>query len=63
MENRQISHTKEFQINILGTNKTFSFIIIDEKEYNKYIYLITDIINKSEGFKQNKLGVSLRNNI
>ena len=56
-------NTKEFQINILGTNKTFSFIIIDEKEYNKYIYLITDIINKSEGFKQNKLGVSLRNNI
>ena len=54
---------KEFQIKILGTNKTFSFILNEEKEFNKYIYLIRDMINNSEGFKKNKLGLSLRNNI
>jgi len=53
---------KEFQIKILGTNKTFSFILNEEKEFNKYIYLIRDMINNSEGFKKNKLGLSLRNN-
>ena len=53
---------KEFQIKILGTNKTFSFIFNEEKEFNKYIYLIRDMINNSEGFKKNKLGLSLRNN-
>ena len=55
--------TKEFQIKILGTNKSFSFILKDEKDYNKYIYLIGGIIHDSEGYKQNKLGLSLRNNI
>ena len=35
----------------------------DESEFNKYIYLIRDMINNSEGFKKNKLGLSLRNNI
>ena len=54
---------KEFQIKILETNKTFSFILNEEKEFNKYIYLIRDMINNSEGFKKNKLGLSLRNNI
>ena len=44
---------KEFQIKILGTNKTFSFIFNEEKEFNKYIYLIRDMINNSEGFKKN----------
>ena len=53
---------KEFQIKILGTNKTFSFILNEEKEFNKCIYLIRDMINNSEGFKKNKLGLSLRNN-
>ena len=54
-------NAKEFQIKILGTNKTFSFILSEEKEFNKYIYLIRDIINNSEGFKKNQLGLSLRN--
>ena len=55
--------SKEFQIKILGTSKIFSFIIVNENEFNKSIYLIRDIINKSEGFKKNKLGLSLRNEI
>ena len=55
--------SKEFQIRILGTDKIFSFILNNEKEFNKYIYLLRDIINNSEGFKKNKLGLSLRNKI
>ena len=54
---------KEFQIKILGTNKIFSFIIKDEKLFNKYIFIINSKINISDGYKQNKFGLSLRNNI
>ena len=55
-------NTKEFQIKILGSNKIFSFIIKDEKLFNKYIFIINSKINISDGYKQNKLGLSLRNN-
>ena len=54
---------KEFQIKILGTHKSFSFVLKDEKEYNKYIYLIGGIIYNSEGHKHNQLGLSLRKDI
>ena len=53
--------TKEFQIKLLGTNQTFSFIITNEKEFNKHIYLIKGMINNSEGFKKNQLSLPLRN--
>ena len=56
-------NTKEFQIKILGTNKIFSFIIKDEKLFNKYIFIINSKINISDGYKQNKLGLALRNNV
>ena len=56
-------NTKEFQIKILGTNTFFSFIMEDEKLFNKYIFIINSKINISDGHKQNKLGLSLRNNI
>lgn len=55
--------TKEFQIKIIGINKSFSFILQDETEFNKYIFLIGGIIHSSEGYKQNKLCLSFRNNI
>lgn len=55
-------NTKEFEIKILGTTKNFSFIIKDERLFNKYIYIINSKINNSEGFKQNKIGLTLRNN-
>ena len=52
----------EFQIIILGKRNKFSFIINDKEIFNKYIYLIQNIIKNTEGSHENKLGLSLRNN-
>ena len=52
----------EFQIMILGKRNKFSFIINDKEIFNKYIYLIQNIIKNTEGSHENKLGLSLRNN-
>ena len=52
----------EFQIMILGRKEKFSFIINDKEMFNKYTYLIQNIIKNTEGFHENKLGLSLRNN-
>ena len=52
----------EFQIMILGNRNKFSFIINDKEIFNKYIYLIQNIIKNTEGSHENKLGLSLRNN-
>ena len=52
----------EFQIMILGNRNKFSFIINDKEIFNKYIYLIQNMIKNTEGSHENKLGLSLRNN-
>ena len=53
----------EFQIMILGTKDKFSIIINDKVMFNKYTYLIQNMIKNTEGSRENKLGLSLRNNI
>ena len=53
----------EFQIMILGTKYKFSIIINDKVMFNKYTYLIQNMIKNTEGSRENKLGLSLRNNI
>ena len=57
------NNINEFQIMILGTKKKFSFILNNKILFNKYIYLIQNLIRNTDGSKTNKLGVSLRKNI
>ena len=45
----------------LGTNMKCSFIIKEKEIFNKYIFLIQNLINNTDGSQQNKLGLSLRN--
>lgn len=51
----------EFQIMTLGTKMKCSFIIKEKEIFNKYIFLIQNLINNTDGSQQNKLGLSLRN--
>ena len=57
------NNKNEFQIMILGTKKKFSFILKDNDLFNKYIFLIQNLINNTEGSQRNQLGLSLRNSI
>ena len=52
----------EFQIMILGTKNKFSFIINDKILFNRFTYLIQNLIRNTDGSRNNKLGLSLRNN-
>ena len=53
----------EFQIIILGTKDKFSFVSNNKELFNKFIYLIQNMISNTQGSKHNILGLSLRNNI
>ena len=55
-------NVNEFQIMILGTKNKFSFILNDRDLFNKYVFLIHNLINNTDGSNTNKLGLSLRNN-
>ena len=50
----------EIQILILGTSTKFSFFIKNYEIYKRFIYELGSIIYNSEGYKANKLGLSLR---
>ena len=57
------NNVREFQIMILGTKNKYSFIIDKKDNFDKFIYIIQNLINNSKGSRKNKLGLSLRNNI
>ena len=57
------NNIREFQIMILGTKNKYSFIIDKKDIFNKFIFLIQNLIRNTSGSRKNKLGLSLRNNI
>ena len=57
------NNINEFQIMILGTNDKFSFVINDKETFKKYIFLIQNLINNTQGSKENKFGLCLKNDI
>ena len=53
--------TKWINIMILGYNKSLDIFILNEEKYDKFIYLINEKIFNSEGNKNNKMEICLRN--
>jgi hypothetical protein len=51
----------EIKILILGSSKVISFIFKNYEIYQKFAYKIGSMIHNSDGYKRNKLGLSLRN--
>ena len=54
------SNNFEIKILILGTSTTIKFYIQNNEIYQKFIYILGSKIYNSEGYKINKLGLSLR---
>ncbi len=54
------SNNFEIKILILGTSTTIKFYIQNYEIYQKFIYILGSKIFSSEGYKINKLGLSLR---
>lgn len=52
-------YSNEFSILILGTNKKYSFIILDKQKKENICYLIGNLIYNSDGYKYNKLDLAL----
>ena len=57
------NNINEFQIMILGRNDRFSFVLNDKETFNKYVFLIQSLINSTQGSKENKIGLSIKNYI
>ena len=51
----------EIKILILGSSNVISFTIQNNEIYQKFAYKIGSMIHNSDGYKKNKLGLSLRN--
>jgi len=51
----------EIKILILGSSNVISFTIHNNEIYQKFAYKIGSMIHNSDGYKKNKLGLSLRN--
>jgi len=56
------NNIREFQIMVLGSKNSYSFIVEEKETFRKLIFTIRYLINKADS-KLNKLGLSLRTNL
>ena len=57
------NNIREFQIMILGSKNSYSFIVEEKETFKKLIFTIRYLINKPDNSRINKLGLSLRTNL
>jgi len=56
------NNIREFQIMVLGSKNSYSFIVEEKETFRKLIFTIRYLINQADS-KLNKLGLSLRTNL